>query len=201
MDLAALKTSLEKRGYAVSCFSCARMACDYLDKRVDGTTVGFGGSVTLEQMGLYERLSTHNTVAWHQRLEGKGDTRPARREAHAAKVYFSSANALAESGEIVNIDRTCNRVAATLYGHEKVFLVIGRNKIVPDYESALYRARNVAAPLNARRLGAKTPCAVKGDRCYDCSSPDRLCRCLTVLWECPYGADVEIVLIDEDLGY
>ena len=201
MDFAGIKTTLESLGYAVSCFGSAREACDYLDSRVDGTTVGFGGSATLEQMGLFERLAAHNDVAWHQHLPRGADTKSERKKAHEARVYFSSVNALAETGEIINIDRTGNRLASLCYGHEKLYLVIGRNKISPDFASALHRARNVAAPLNARRLGVKTPCSAKADRCYDCKSPESLCRGLLVFWRRLAGTDTEIILIDEDLGY
>ena len=103
---------------------------------------------------------------------------------------------------LINIDGTCNRVGGLLYGHEKVYLVVGVNKIAPDYDAALFRARNVAAPLNARRLDRKTPCAQgKELKCYNCASPERICRALTVLWTKPGGADYEIVLIDEPMGY
>ena len=201
MDFTALKEKLEGLGYAVSCFDKAQDACVYLDNQVNGTTVGFGGSKTLEQMGLFERLASHNDVAWHQNVPKGTDTKPIRMKENAARIYFSSVNALAATGEIINIDGTGNRVASTWYGHEKLYLVVGRNKITPDYESALYRARNVAAPLNAQRLGVKTPCALKGDRCYDCKSPARICRGISVFWECLTGANIEIVLIDEDLGF
>jgi hypothetical protein len=201
MDFAALKQTLEKLGYTVSCFDTAQEACDYLDSQVDKTTVGFGGSLSLEQMGLYERLSSHNDVSWHWHVPKGTDTRPIRLKENAASVYFSSVNALAETGEIINIDGTGNRVASMFYGHDRLYLIVGKNKIAPDYESALFRARNVASPRNAQRLGVKTPCAVKGDRCYDCKSPARICRGLAVLWECLSGAHIEIVLINEDLGY
>ncbi len=201
MDFTAIKKTLEGLGYAVSCFESKEEACDYLDGQVDGTTVGFGGSVTLQQMGLFERLAAHNDVAWHQNVPRGTDTRPIRAKENAARIYFSSVNGMAETGEIINIDNGGNRVAATWYGREKLYLVVGRNKIAPDYESALYRARNVAAPLNAKRLGVKTPCALKGDRCYDCKSPARICRGLSVFWECLAGSSIEIVLINEDLGY
>ena len=100
------------------------------------------------------------------------------------------------------IDGTGNRVAATLYGRKKVYFIIGVNKIAPDFESALWRARNIASPKNAQRIGVRTPCAVKGDKCYDCSSPDRGCRALVVLWEKPRNVEVmEVLLIDQELGY
>ena len=119
----------------------------------------------------------------------------------ALDVYISSVNGVAESGEIINIDGNGNRVAGIMYGHKKVYLLISENKVAKDYESALFRARNIAAPLNAVRLGKKTPCAVKGDRCYNCSSPDRICNELSVLWKKPYGCAYEVILIHDNLGY
>ena len=94
-----------------------------------------------------------------------------------------------------------NRISAALYGHKKVYFVVGKNKIAPTYEEALHRARNIAAPKNCVRLGLKTPCAAKADKCYDCASPDRICCGLSVLWTKMLGADMEVVLIDEELGY
>jgi hypothetical protein len=82
-----------------------------------------------------------------------------------------------------------------------VYFVVGRNKIAPDFHSALHRARNIAAPMNARRLGKNTPCATGELRCHDCQSPERICRALTVLWTKPTSCPYEVVLIDEDLGY
>ena len=116
-------------------------------------------------------------------------------------MYISSANGLSETGEIINIDGACNRVSSICYGHEKVIFVIGKNKLAPTYDEALFRARNIAAPKNAQRLGKNTPCAVKGDRCYDCSSPDRICRVLSVWWSKPMIGEFEVVLIDEELGF
>ena len=106
-----------------------------------------------------------------------------------------------ETGELINIDGNGNRVASSLYGHKKVWFIVGRNKLAPTYEEALWRARNIAAPKNAQRLGRKTPCAVHGDRCYDCKSPERICRGLVVLWEAVANMEMEVVLIDQDLGY
>lgn len=201
MDLTNIKTNLERRGFAVSCFDTAAAAAAYLNAQIDRQTVGFGGSVTLDQMGLYESLATHNEVYWHWRApQGKPD-HDVRADARKSAVYLSSVNGLAETGEIINIDGTGNRVAEIFYGHEKVYLIVGENKIAPDYEAALARARHIAAPLNARRLAAATPCAAKGDRCYDCQSPARICRGLAVLWEKPIGSDIEMVLIRESLGY
>lgn len=195
-DLMKAKENLEARGYAVRLFPDKESAAKYLNEVIDGTSVGFGGSMTLDQMGLFPSLGQHNTVFWHW----KQNPADARASAANATVYLSSVNALAETGEIVNIDGAGNRVASTLYGHQKVYLVISRNKLAADYDGALWRARNVAAPKNAQRLNRKTPCAIQGDRCYDCKSPDRICCGLVVLWRPMMGQDIEIILVDEDLG-
>ncbi len=198
---AKVKDVLREKGYEVNVFDTAMEAAAYLDLQIDGEKVGFGGSVTLKEMGLYEKLSKHNQVIWHNRLpEGVSD-KEMRMEARTADIYVSSVNGLAETGEIINIDGTGNRVASIFYGHKKVYLVIGKNKLAKDYDQALWRARNIASPLNAKRLGVKTPCAVNGDKCYDCNSPQRICRGLLVLWEKPMASDIEVLLINEDLGY
>lgn len=191
-----VEQNLKARGYAVRTFATADEAAAYLDGQIDGKTVGFGGSVTLQDMGLYELLSRHNTVIWHWKSKDPA----ARRDALMTQIYISSVNGLAQTGEMVNIDGSGNRVAATLFGHEKVYFVIGRNKLAPTYEEALWRARNIAGPQNARRLGLKTPCAIKADRCYDCKSPDRICRGLVTLWSPMLDMAAEVLLVDEDLG-
>lgn len=191
----AVKKNLEQRGFTVACFATKEAAAEYLNGAIDGVSVGFGGSGTLEAMGLYDSLSGHNTVYWHWK-EGEA----ARTAAADAEVYLSSANAIAETGEIVNIDGLGNRAASTLYGHRKLYIVAGRNKLAPDFHQALWRARNVAGPKRARQMNKRTPCAIRGDRCYDCKSPDRICRGLVVLWGPTLGMPTEVVLIDEELG-
>mgnify|MGYP005810969069 FL=1 len=194
-DWNKLTQQLEQRGYIVRFFPTAQEAADYLDSQIDNTTVGLGGSMTLREMGLYDRLASHNQAIWHWQ-------NGALEQAGTAEVYLTSANGVAETGEIINIDGTGNRVSSMFYGHRRVYFVVGANKIAPDYDSALWRARNIASPKNAQRLGRKTPCAVKGDRCYDCQSPDRICRALAVLWEKPTGIEhMEVILIDQELGY
>ncbi len=188
-----MQQALKAKGYTVSQFATAKEAADYLNQEIDGLSVGIGGSMTIEEMGLYDRLAAHNTVHWHWK---GGDVT----KAAVADVYLSSVNGLAATGEIINIDGIGNRIASTLYGHKKIYFVVGKNKIAPDFDSALHRARNIAAPLNAKRLGKATPC-VSGGRCFDCKSKERICRELAVLWQCPMQADIEIVLIDENLGY
>ena len=199
MDMNALKQTLEKNGFSVSVFATKEAAADYLDREIDQTTVGCGGSMTLKEMGILPRLAQHNMLFYHGMSD---DPKKAMAQAMSADVYLLSANAIAENtGEILNIDATGNRVASSLYGHRKVYFVAGENKISPDFDQALWRLRNVVAPKNAQRLGRKTPCAGKGDRCYQCSSPDRICNALVVHYKKPASMAMEVVLIQEEVGY
>ena len=194
-----VRDALLDRGFAVSAFPSAVEAADYLDQKIDGKDVSLGGSMTLSQMNLPKRLAAHNKIylpsAMFDGLECEVDAA----RAMASEVYLSSVNALAETGEMVSIDGIGNRVASMLYGHQKVYLVVGRNKLAPDYDGAVWRARNVAAPGNAARLQRKTPCAASG-HCHDCHSPERICRGMVVLWENMYFSEIEVVLVDEELG-
>lgn len=196
MRFETVQKNLEAKGFSVKVFSTSQEAADYLNCAIDGVSVGFGGSVTLRDMGLYDRLAAHNEVHWHW-VSGAEELP----KAVSTAVYLTSVNGLSETGEIINIDGNGNRVASMLYGHQRVYFVVGRNKLAPTYDEALWRARNIAAPKNAQRLARKTPCAVNADRCYDCKSPDRICRGLGVLWECISGVEMEVLLIDEELGY
>ena len=199
-DFETVSANLRAKGFAVSCFDTVEEAAAYLDREIDGVSAGFGGSMTLQEMGLYQRLKSHNRIFWHWCPEDCPG-QDARMAAVGADVYLTSVNALAETGEIINIDGAGNRVSAELYGHKKVYLIAGENKLAPDYDAALFRARNIASPKNAQRLQRKTPCAAKGDRCYDCNSPERICRGLVVFWEAPMMAEYEVVLVGEPLGY
>lgn len=196
MEFQKLEENLKKRGFSFASFSNKEAAACYLDGKIDKTTVGIGGSMTVKQIGLCDKLETHNLVAWHFLPGGKIS------EANRAQVYISSLNGLAETGELINIDGVGNRVSATAYGAKRVYFVVGKNKVAPDFEQALWRARNIAAPRNAARFGTDTPCVTGEARCHDCSSPDRICRELLVLWQKPRRVEeMEIVLIEEDLGY
>lgn len=197
MDIEKLKKNLEGHGFVFRYFETGAEAADYLAERTAGKSVGIGGSKTADQIGLYEKLSEKSEVFWHWKQEPDG----ARAKAATADCYISSANGVAETGEIVNIDGGGNRVASTLYGHKELYIVAGVNKIEPDYESAYKRARNVAAPLNARRFGKNTPCVTGELRCYDCRSPERICRGVSVLLEPMMGVHTEVIIIGEELGF
>ena len=201
MNVSLLQANLEKLGYTVSVFERKEDATDYLSSSISGKTVGFGGSVTLSQMNLYENLAAKNSVFWHLKMKDGQNVMQVRKDASNAQIYITSVNAISLNGEIVNIDNTGNRVAAATFGCDKVYFVIGKNKIAPNLEQAILRARNVASPLNAKRLGLKTPCALNADKCYDCNSPQRICRNLSVFWKKPTGSEYEVILIKENLGF
>ena len=200
MNVEKALRALRENGFEARWFATAAEAADALCAELKGKTIGIGGSVTVEQLGVYDRLSRENTVYWHWREEMTGDE--AKAKAYLADVYITSLNGVAETGELVNIDGGGNRVAATLTKHERLYFVVGENKIAPDLHRAIDRARNIASPLNAQRLHRKTPCAVKADHCYDCKSPERICRSLNILWEKPMQIGAcELILIREKLGY
>ena len=196
MDFAKAKENFEKHKFSVQVFATGKEAVAYLKEKIQGETVGFGGSATLRELGLYEALSEKNVVAWHHQIPSEN----MRRQAVQSHIYISSANGCAETGEIVNIDGAGNRLAATMYGPKQVYFVISRNKLTPDLPSAMARAKNVAAPKRAAQLHCKTPCAVKQDHCYDCNSPDRICRGTLILERAMALTPTEIIFIDEDHG-
>ena len=199
MELEKTVRALKSRKFDVSQFKTKEEAADYLCSQIHGKTVGMGGSKTLDALGIYDRLAADNTVYWHWREPGI----PTLDKALTAEVYLSSANAITEQGEILNIDGRGNRLASMVYGPGKtVYIVAGKNKLAPDFESALFRARNTAAVQNMARFASDQPCqGPKGGKCYDCRAQSRGCNALLVLWGKMFDmAKLEVVLIDEELG-
>ena len=173
-----------------------------------GSTVGFGDSLTLRQIGVVEALEKGDYAflnPWKPGISVEENIRLKKRSL-TADVFVTGANAVTRDGKIVNVDGLGNRVAATLFGPGKVILVAGTNKIVPDLETALKRIRNVAAPLNIKRhreFDPMPPCGATGV-CEDCSSPWRICN-KTVVIERQYDNDrykpvLTLVLVGEELG-
>lgn len=198
MDLNAVKMSMEKRGYVVQVFETCAQAADYLDANIKNTTVGTGGSMTLDALDILDRLEKTNTVFYRNRSKDIEDSK----NAMFAPVYITSANAVTEDGVFVNLDGAGNRVAAASFCKDVLYYVIGVNKIVPTLDDAIYRTRNVAAPKNAQRLNRKTPCAAKADKCYDCNSPECICRSLSIMLKPVMTvARAEVIIINEELGY
>ena len=193
---------LQKHGFQVQVCKDAQAA-----KRAalalieDGASVGFGGSVTVRDLGLYEALQeAGHPVYWHWKCE-KEDVPSIHDAAQKADVYLCSSNAVLESGALLNIDGTGNRVASLIYGPKRVIVIAGENKICKDYTQGIDRIKREACPPNARRLGLSVPCATT-NRCSDCTSPQRMCH-VTALLERPTNAvkDVHVLLVEESLGY
>ncbi|MEA4895283.1 MAG: lactate utilization protein [Oscillospiraceae bacterium] len=201
MDIDNVIKSLECKGYRVSYFENADEAVRYLNREIDSTTVGFGDSATLLDIKLFESLSSHNNVYDPQHcIHGECFIETAKK-ALTSNVFLTSVNAVSETGEIVNIDGTGNRIAGSLFGHERVYFIVGINKLSTSLDNAVWRARNIAAPKNAKRLKLNTPCAKNAERCFDCSSPDRICNGMMIHFRKMNDSDMEIVLINESLGF
>ena len=199
-SLNMLAETLEKKGFRVTCCETSGEARQALLSEIrGGETVGIGGSVTIRELNLLDALSEMKCpVHWHW-LPSE-DAAETRRLASSAHVYLCSSNAVTETGELVNIDGTGNRVAAMFYGPGRNIIVIGKNKIAPDYESAMKRIKEAACPKNAVRLSLDTPCALTG-KCNDCASGSRMCNITVIISNPPKGRDMHILLVNEDLGY
>lgn len=198
MNRDVLEKNYGKHGFQTSFFQTKEEATAYLAGELKGRQIAFGGSITVQEMGLYDVLSQDNEVIWHWITPG-GETL---RKAREAEIYICSANGASETGELVNIDGGGNRIAQSIYGPKKVYYIVGKNKVCPDLAGALHRAKHVAAPKNAMRLNRKTPCVASGgERCFDCSSPERICNVTAVIDHPSMGMKAEVVFIDEELGY
>ena len=168
----------------------------------ENESVGVGGSVTLDQIGLLDALADSGRAVYSTKLAARrgGDKEEMRRLGMTADVYLSSTNALTLEGDLINIDGTGNRVAGMIYGPKKVIIVAGRNKLTKNPHTAIARIKKQACPPNARRLGLSTPCATQG-ACADCDSPQRMCNVVVRIQWPPHGKEYHVVLVDGDFGY
>ncbi len=164
----------------------------------EGASVTMGGCKSAEEIGLVERLKNGNySFIDRDQME---DKRAAMLAAYDADFFLSSANAMTEDGELVNIDGNSNRVSAIAQGPKKVLFIVGMNKVCSDLDGAMKRARNVAAPINAQRFGLSTPCAKTG-ACMDCKSPDTIC-CQFLITRFSRHADrIHVILVNDNLGF
>jgi hypothetical protein len=162
--------------------------------------VGIGGSVTIEGLGIAEKLIERgNRVEWHWREKTAEGRYEARRNQMHSDVYLTSTNALTQRGQLVNIDGTGNRVASMIFGPKKVIIVCGVNKIVGHLEAAMERVKEAAA-LNAKRLNCETPCTIKGE-CFECNVPQRICNVTTIIDRRPSETEMVVMIVNENLGY
>ena len=164
----------------------------------EGATVTMGGCQSAHDIGLVEALRDGNRRYLDR--DAFPDKRAAMLAAYDADVFLSSANAMTEDGVLVNIDGNSNRVSAIAQGPRTVLFIVGMNKVCPDLDSALKRARNVAAPINAQRFGYDTPCTKTG-ACMDCKSPDTICCQFLITRFSRHPGRIKVVLVNADLGF
>jgi len=164
--------------------------------------IGLGGSVTVRELGIVERLEAQGNVLlnhWKPGLPAE-EILQIRKAQMTCDLFLCSANAITLNGEVVNIDGVGNRVNASVFGPGKVIMVAGYNKIVEDVQEAIKRIRNVASPLNAKRLNIDVPCAKIG-KCVDCNSPNRICRAVVIHERRPTLTDILVIIVGEELGF
>jgi len=178
-------------------------AVEEIMKRIPPTkTVGVGGSITLREIGIIDKLQEQGNVIYDHWKEGlsKEDPITIRKMQQSSDVFLTSANAVTSNGEIVSIDGFGNRISSMMFGPKEVMIVAGYNKIVQDIPEAMNRIKTLAAPMNAKRFGADTPCARLG-KCMDCDSPQRICRGTLIMERRPFATPILVVIVMEDLGY
>lgn len=167
----------------------------------DGSSVTWGGSMTIRDMGIPQMLKNRGTLEVLDRDEVANPDEVVKiyERAFTADVYLSSANAISEDGVIVNIDGNGNRVAAITWGPKKVIFIIGINKVAQTVEAALQRARSTASPINAARFDVQTPCQVDGI-CHNCNSPESICNYVHFLRNSPRGRHI-VILVGDEFGF
>ena len=163
-----------------------------------GSSVTMGGAMSAHEIGLVEALKSpdYNFIDRDKAV----DKRAAMLAAYDADFFLSSANAMTEDGIMINVDGNANRVSAIAQGPKKVIFIVGMNKITKDVDSAMKRARNVAAPINAQRFGLSTPCTATGS-CMDCKSPDTICCQILITRYSKHKDRIHVILVDEQLGF
>ena len=198
-----LVKNLERRHFEAYYCSTSAEAVDRVQSLIpDGSSVTWGGSMTIRDIGLTRVLHDRAALTVYDRdLAGSPDeAQEIYRKAFWCDYYLSSANAISEDGVIVNIDGNGNRVAAITFGPKHVIFVIGLNKVARDVTAALARARSTASPINMARFDRNTPCKKDGI-CHNCSSEESICNYFHFIRQsCPARRHI-VVLVGEDLGY
>lgn len=194
--------NFKKRNIEAYFVETAELACQ---KAVDlikvKSTISWGGSMTLKEIGLLEKLSQQDyNLLDRAQAENYQAKEKIYHQALSADYYLMSANAITQTGKLVNIDGNGNRLAALIYGPKNVIIVAGMNKITKDLESALKRVKNQAAPPNSMRLNQSTPCAKTG-QCHNCQVEDTIC-CQTVITRRSRQKNrIKVILVGEELGF
>ena len=164
----------------------------------EGSSIGMGGCMSAIELGLVDIISNGN-YRFIDRSKFE-DQREAFLQTADADFFISSVNAMTQDGVLVNIDGNSNRVSAIAHGPKKVLFIVSMNKVCTDLDSALKRARNVAAPINVQRLGLPNPCSKTGS-CFDCKSPDTICCQFLITRFSGHPGRIHVILVNDNLGF
>ena len=202
-NMKQLKRNFEQHNMAVFLASNSQELLALLNEFIcNGTTVGCGDSVTLEQTGVLDYLRKRDITFLDKYQPGLSheDKRAIYLRNFSADTFITGSNAITVDGKIFNIDGNGSRVAPMIYGPEQVIIVVGTNKITKNVDEASKRVRQIAAPLDAKRLGKGTPCT-KLNRCIDCSHKERICNDFVLIANQFVKDRIKIIIVDQELGY
>lgn len=196
-----LVKNLRKRHFdAYFCESREQALEKALELIPDGVTVGWGGAMSAQQIGLMKALENRAvTLIDRDKAANPAERVRLMKQCLTADVFITGANALSLDGQMVNLDGMGNRVAAIVYGPESVVVIAGMNKVCDTLEQAMQRVRTVAAPANSQRFDISTPCAATGS-CHDCTSPDCICNQMLITRHCKPAGRIKLVIVGENLG-
>ena len=180
--------------YAADKEAALKQALELIPK---GSTIAMGGCMSAHEISLISALQNEE---YHYIDREKLDPRDGLMAAYNADIFLSSANALTDDGVLVNIDGNSNRVSCIAQGPKKVIFIVGMNKVCSDLDSAMKRARNVAATANAQRFDIKTPCKETG-KCFDCKSPDTICCQFLITRYSRHKDRIHVILVNDTLGF
>ena len=197
-----LVKNLKSRHFeAYYCPDSASALAKALELIPEGASVGWGGALSAQQIGLIDAVKSGNFAAIDRDAATTPEERTqALKRCLTADVFLCGANALSLDGQMVNIDGTGNRVAAIAYGPDTILVIAGMNKVCDTLDDALTRARTVAAPMNKQRFPFKTPCEVTG-ACADCKSEESICNQILITRNCRPAGRIKFVLVGEELGF
>ena len=166
-----------------------------------GASVGWGGALSAQQIGLMDVLKSGDYHAIDRDCASSPEERERiMKQCLTAQYFITGANALSLDGQMVNIDGNGNRVGAIIYGPDKVLVIAGMNKVMDSLEAAVNRARTVAAPMNKQRFPAQTPCEITGS-CADCKSEGGICNQILITRNCKPAGRIQMILVGEELGF
>ena len=197
-----LVKNLQKRHFeAYYCATKEEALKQVLSLMPEGSTVGWGGTVSAAQVGVQAAVHAGNyTVIDRDQFSDPAEKNRCMRACFNADFFITGANALSIDGQMVNIDGNGNRVGMIVYGPKNIIVVAGMNKVCPSVEDAVKRARTIAAPMNQQRFGLPNPCSCTGV-CGNCLNETSICNQILITRNCKPAGRIKFVLVGEELGF